>query len=137
MHKQKNKRKTLILLSILFIVLIVLAVNSTNNKERINELEDNNVKNYDENSIIGSFIYKVDGTKYEFKSDGNGSMSSKSFNYEYKYTTQDNNLNIDFIADEVQDVKYTYSINGNTLTLISVDGTVSTGEEYKLEKENK
>lgn len=142
MYSKKQKKPTLILVLIVLIVIVVIvAIQNSNHKEKIaeNVQVDNTVQveNENNNSLIGTYIYNTDGTRYEFKEDGNGSMSSKEFNFEYTYTTQQNILTIDFLAEEVHDVKYTYKINGNELTLTSLEGTISVGKEYKLEKENK
>ena len=142
MHSKKQKKQTLILVLIVLIVIaVIVAIRNSNKKDKIvgNVQLDNTVQveNKNNNSLIGTYIYSIDGTKYEFKEDGSGSMSSKDFNFEYTYTTHQNILTIDFRAEEVHDVKYTYKIDGNELTLTSLEGTISVGKEYKLEKENK
>lgn len=95
------------------------------------------ISNYDGNSLIGTFLYEENNTRYTFKEDGTGSMSSGDYNFEYSYKVDENILNIDFAKDEVHDVKYSYELNDGTLKLISKEGTVSIGEEYILKKENK
>ena len=95
------------------------------------------ISNYDGNSLIGTFLYEENNTRYIFKEDGTGSMSSGDYNFEYNYKIDENILNIDFAKDEVHDVKYSYELNDGTLKLISKEGTVSIGEEYILKKENK
>ena len=95
------------------------------------------VSNYDGNSIIGTFLYEENNTEYEFKEDGTGIMSSGDYNFEYKYKLDGNVLEIDFIKDEVHDVKYSFELNNGILKLISKEGTVSIGKEYILKKENK
>lgn len=95
------------------------------------------ISNYDGNSLIGTFLYEENNTRYTFKEDGTGSMRSGDYNFEYNYKIDENILNIDFAKDEVHDVKYSYELNDGTLKLISKEGTVSIGEEYILKKENK
>lgn len=92
---------------------------------------------YDGNSLIGTFIYQESKTKYTFKEDGTGSMSSDDYNFKYKYNVNGNILSIDFDKEEVHDAKYLFELNNGTLKLISKEGTVSIGEEYILKKENK
>lgn len=93
--------------------------------------------NYDGNSLVGTFIYEKNKTKYSFRENGTGSMSSDNYNYEYRYKVDDNILSIDFARDDVHDVAYSFELNNGVLRLISKEGTVSIGEEYILEKEDK
>ena len=131
-HRVKKKRSPLVF--IIPIVLVAIAIIGIvffrqNNKE--------DISSYDENSLIGTFLYEENNTRYIFKEDGTGSMSSGDYNFEYNYKIDENILNIDFAKDEVHDVKYSYELNDGTLKLISKEGTVSIGEEYILKKENK
>ena len=133
MQNKRFKKKRSPLIFIIPIVLIVIAVIGMvffkQNKE--------DISNYDGNSLIGTFLYEENNTRYTFKEDGTGSMSSGDYNFEYSYKVDENILNIDFAKDEVHDVKYSYELNDGTLKLISKEGTVSIGEEYILKKENK
>ena len=152
--QQKKTKKTLILALIVAVVVVLgifLLNNRTGdtNKDEKNKDENNNVKNNsvskntqnnkDENygTLIGVFVYEKDGTHYEFKKDGTGSMSGTGFDYKYNYTTEGDVLKIDFEAKEVHDAEYTYKVDGNILNLKAKSGTETLGEEYKLEKENK
>lgn len=152
MHKKKSKKKTLIITLVLLIAIIISVVlvvinptettdnntdDTTSEKDKIVENEVDKNSSTDANLLIGTFVYKTDGTVYEFKKDGTGSMTTGDYKFEYKYTAQNGNLEIDFNEEKVHDAKYTYSINDNSLTLVSKEGTVTEGQEYKLEKENK
>lgn len=115
---------------IIIIAVVIGIIFFINNKNKQNS-------NYDGNSLIGTFIYEQNKTKYSFKENGTGSMSSDNYNYEYKYKVDGNTLSIDFAKDEVHDVAYSFELNNGVLKLISKEGTVSIGEEYILKKENK
>ncbi len=60
-----------------------------------------------------------------------------SIKYDYSYTVSNSELSIDYTDEAVHDVKYTFTLKDDILTLISVQGTITIGEEYKLVKENK
>lgn len=152
MHRKKSKKKTLIITLVVLIAIIIsvvlVVINSTettdkntkNEASEENKIVENDAYNNsstDANLLIGTFVYRTDGTIYEFKENGTGSMTTGDYKFEYKYTAQNGNLEIDFNEEKVHDVKYTYSINDNSLTLVSISGTVTEGQEYKLEKENK
>ena len=132
----KEKGSSLIIIILMVILIIFGAAAFFYNKNMKNE-ESNYESNYDGNSIIGTFLYETNKTKYSFKENGTGSMSSDNFNYEYKYKIEGNTLNIDFVKDEVHDVAYSFELNNGILKLISKEGTVSIGEEYILKKEDK
>ena len=102
----------------------------------INNKKEKN-SNYDGNSLIGTFLYEEGKTRYAFKENGTGSMSSDNYNYEYKYNVDGDTLSIDFAKDEVHDVTYSFEVKNGVLKLISKEGTVSIGEEYILKKEDK
>lgn len=131
MQSKRNKKKKSPLIPIVIIILIIIGIfiflNDKNNKKT----------NYDGNSLIGTFVYEKNKTKYSFKENGTGSMSSDNYNYEYKYKVDGNTLSIDFARDEVHDVAYSFELTNGVLKLISKEGTVSIGEEYILKKEDK
>ena len=128
--KRHKKKKSPLILIIIIIAVVIGIIFFINNKNKKNS-------NYDGNSLIGTFIYEQNKTKYSFKENGTGSMSSDNYNYEYKYKVDGNTLSIDFAKDEVHDVAYSFELNNGVLKLISKEGTVSIGEEYILKKENK
>lgn len=134
MYKEKGS-SLIVLIIILIVVLIIFGIVVFFHNKNMKSEKSNS--NYDGNSIIGTFLYETNKTKYSFKENGTGSMSSDNFNYEYKYKIEGNTLNIDFVKDEVHDVAYSFELNNGILKLISKEGTVSIGEEYILKKEDK
>lgn len=129
--RNKKKKSPLILIAIIIIIIIGVLI-------FLNKKDNNNANtNYDGNSLIGSFIYEDNKTKYSFKEDGTGSMSSDNYSYEYKYKVDGNMISIDFAKDEVHDVTYSFELKNGVLKLISKEGTVSIGEEYILKKDDK
>lgn len=136
MQGKRKKKKTSPLIPILIIMLIVVGVMIFANSKKGKNKEDNTV-NYNGSSIIGTYLYEKNNTKYTFKEDGTGSMSSDNYNFEYKYKIDGATLSIDFAKDEVHDVVYSYEVKAEELKLISKEGTISIGEEYILKKENK
>lgn len=108
-----------------------------NRKKDSNNNTNNQTSNYSGSSIIGTYLYKENNTRYTFKEDGTGSMSSDNYSFEYKYKIDGNTLSIDFAKEEVHDVVYSYEIKGDELKLTSKEGTVSVGEIYILKKDNK
>lgn len=117
----------MLIIIIIFIVAIIVFINNRNNKKL----------NYDGNSLIGTFLYEDNKTKYVFKEDGTGSMSSDDYKYDYTYKVDENLLSIDFSNNEVHDVVYSFELNKGILKLTSKEGTVTINEQYILKKENK
>ena len=138
MQSKRFKKKSSSLIIIIAIVLVLIAIivflKLDKNKESSKNKE---TSNYNGDSLIGTFLYEENDTKYVFKEDGTGSMSSGNYNFEYTYKVEGDTLNIDFSKDEVQDAKYSFELKDGILKLISKEGTVSIGEEYILKKENK
>ena len=133
--KLKKKRSPLIIIIAIILVIAIITYFKLNRSDK--NSTNNEISNYDGNSLIGTFLYEENDTKYEFKEDGTGSMSSGDYNFEYKYKVDGNVLEIDFSKDEVHDAKYSFELNDGILKLTSKEGTVSIGEEYILKKENK
>lgn len=73
-------------------------------------------------------------TQYEFDGNGSGCLCFEDLHYEYTYTVKDNELRLDFKDDSVRDCTYTFSVNGNTLTITGGEGTV--GGVYELHKQD-
>lgn len=134
--KFKKKRSPLIIIIAIIIILIAIITFFKLSKNEKN-IGNNSTTNYNDTSLIGTFLYEENDTKYEFKEDGTGSMSSGNYNFGYKYKVDGNILEIDFSRDEVHDAKYSFELNNGILKLTSKEGTVSIGEEYILKKENK
>ena len=79
--------------------------------------------------------YYNEYTEYEFDGEGKGRMFfAKGKAFEYSYTVEDNIVFLDFDLAYVTDCQYTYSIDGDELTLIGGEGTAEIGKEYKLTK---
>lgn len=129
--KFKKKRSTLIISVITIILILVIGtlIFIYNKNEK--------ATNYNGNSLIGTFLYEKNKTKYIFNENGTGSMDSGDYHFEYEYNINENILEIDFADKKVNDVKYLFELNNGILKLISQEGTISIGEEYILEKENK
>lgn len=62
-------------------------------------------------------------TSYEFSRNGKGTLILPSAQYDFTYTIDDNVLNIDFDYDGAKDAQYTFTVDGDVLTL---DGGNST-----------
>lgn len=130
MQGKRNKKKKSPLIFIIIIILIIGIIIFINNK-------NNKKSSYDGNSLIGTFLYEENKTKYSFKEDGTGSMSSDDYKYDYTYKVNGNLLSIDFSKNEVHDVVYSFELNNGILKLTSKEGTVTVNEQYILKKENK
>ena len=75
-------------------------------------------------------------TEYEFDGKGKGCMCLDDSNhYEFTYKAEDGTLYLDFALDYVTDCQYTYTVNGDKLTLIGGEGTAEIGKVYELTKE--
>ena len=70
-------------------------------------------------------------TEYEFDGEGKGCMCLDGTNhFEFTYKAEDGTLYLDFALDYVTDCQYTYTVDGDKLTLIGGKGTV--GGTYTL-----
>ena len=90
--------------------------------------------NYNNADLSGVWHYNQ-YTKYEFDGEGNGRMfydEGKAF--EYTYTVKDSIVYLDFELEYVTDCQYTYTVEGDKLTLIGGEGTAEIGKEYVLTK---
>ena len=130
-NRQKKKKfplKLVVLFALIIVIIVIIVLVVKNNKNKLS---------YDGNSLIGTFVYENNNTKYVFNDNGTGNMSSNSFKYDYKYKVEGNLLSIDFSKQEVHDVKYSFELSDGVLKLTSKEGTVSVNEVYILKKENK
>lgn len=74
-------------------------------------------------------------TEYEFDSSGNGCMClDGNIHYVFFYKAKEGTLYLDFALDYVTDCQYTYTIDGDKLTLVGGDGTAEVGKVYKLKR---
>ena len=88
--------------------------------------------NYNNADLSGVWHYNQ-YTKYEFDGEGNGRMfydEGKAF--EYTYTVKDSIVYLDFELEYVTDCQYTYTVEGDKLTLIGGKGTAEIGKVYEL-----
>ena len=59
-------------------------------------------------------------------------MTFGSNHFEFTYKAEDGTLYLDFALDYVTDCQYTYTVDGNKLTLIGGKGTAEVGKVYEL-----
>lgn len=86
----------------------------------------------DSGALVGTWTY--DGnTTYQFDDDGSGAMKLTAISYDFIYTIDGDQLHIDFENESVHDGTYTFTVDGNTLTLVGGEGTI--GGTYTLTKQ--
>ena len=72
-------------------------------------------------------------TEYEFDGQGKGCMCLDSTNhFEFTYKAENGTLHLDFALEYVTDCQYTYTVDGDKLTLIGGEGTAEVGKVYEL-----
>ena len=77
-----------------------------------------------EDSLLGTWT--VDGyTSLAFYGDGKGAMLLPTASYEFHYTLSDDRLDLDFVSSRARDMRYTISLESDTLQLTSGTGTKS------------
>lgn len=88
--------------------------------------------NYDNVALSG--VWKYDQyTEYVFDGEGKGCMCLDGNNYfAFIYKAKNGTLHLDFALDYVTDCQYTYSVEGDTLTLVGGEGTAELGKVYEL-----
>lgn len=93
-------------------------------------------ENYNNADLSGVWHYDQ-YTEYEFDGEGKGCMCLDSTNhFEFTYKAEDGTLYLDFALDYVTDCQYTYTVDGDKLTLIGGKGTAEVGKAYELTKVN-
>lgn len=126
-QKRMRKRKIQFCLVVvaLLVTMLVFVIVVINNKVLKN-------KKY---VLEGTYVYE-DNTEYEFDGKQNGCLcvvvDGEEYQFDYTYKTEDNRLYIDFENEEVTDITYEYSLDGNKLTLSGKEG--SAGGSYELTK---
>ena len=71
-------------------------------------------------SIVGIWDYDS-VTVYRFDKGGKGALELPNGSYEFSYNINGDKLTIDFISDSATDSIYVYTVNNDTLTLVSED----------------
>ena len=71
-------------------------------------------------SIVGTWDYDT-VTVYRFDKGGKGALELPNRSYEFSYMTDGDKLTIDFVSESATDSIYVYTVNNDTLTLVSED----------------
>ena len=78
--------------------------------------------------------WDFDGTTtYSFDGEGSGTMVLPSISYDFTYTIDGNKLVIDYSNESVHDSTYEFTVDGDILTMVGGEGTVS--GTYKLTRQ--
>lgn len=85
-----------------------------------------------DSKLLGKWRYN-EYTAYEFYDNGKGCLCVDDVHFEYTFKTSSNKLTLDFAEDVVRDCEYTFSVDGNELTIVGGEGTDK--GTYKLKKE--
>ena len=73
-------------------------------------------------------------TSYEFYSGGKGMLMLPTTEYEFSYTVSERVLNIDFTYEGAKDAQYSFTVEGDTLTLEG--GSDTTQRTYTLYRDD-
>lgn len=124
-RKRRVRQRGIVIISAIVLALLILIV----------VLICKGYSNNDMNTeLVGAWKYDQ-YTEYEFKDANNGCMClDDNTHYEFTYSINDNILHIDFALDYVTDCQYTYTLEGDKLTLIGGEGTAEVGKVYSLAK---
>ena len=88
--------------------------------------------NYNNADLSGVWHYDQ-YTEYEFDGEGEGCMCLDGSNhFEFTYKAEDGTLYLYFALDYVTDCQYTYTVDGDNLTLVGGKGTAEVGKVYEL-----
>ena len=71
-------------------------------------------------------------TSYVFDKSGRGYIQLDNVQLKYKYSVEDNRLNLNFEDANVEDCVYEFEIRGDELQLVGKEGT--TGGNYQLQR---
>lgn len=117
--KQKRRKKRVVLIVIAFVIVLIFTsvLLITGRKDK----------------LCGAWTF-ADST-YAFDGKGRGSMDITAAKYSYTYKIKKDRLIIDFKEENIHDCTYGFSIDGNTLTLVGLEGTV--GGTYELHRKTK
>lgn len=70
---------------------------------------------------------------WDFDGNGTGAMVLPSISYDFTYTIDGNKLVIDYSNESVHDSTYEFTVDGDILTMVGGEGTVS--GTYKLTRQ--
>lgn len=122
--KRKARQRKIAVVSVLalaVLVLIIVLICKSCAGENYNNADLSGVWHYDQY------------TEYEFDDEGKGCMCLDGTNhFEFTYKAEDGTLYLDFALDYVTDCQYTYTVDGDKLTLIGGKGTAEVGKVYEL-----
>lgn len=124
-RKRRARQRGIIIISAIVLALLILVI----------VLICKGCSNNDVNTeLVG--VWKYDQyTEYEFRDANSGCMClDDNTHYEFTYSIKDNVLHIDFALDYVTDCQYTYTLEGDKLTLVGGEGTAEVGKVYELAK---
>ena len=120
-HRRKTMLISALVLALVIFVVILLFKGCGNDKNS--------------NSELAGVWYYDQYTEYEFDDDGNGCMCLDGNNhFEFTYKAKNGVLYLDFALDYVTDCQYTYTVDGDKLTLVGGEGTAEVGKVYELTK---
>jgi hypothetical protein len=84
--------------------------------------------------LKGDWLYNVYYV-YEFDGKGSGAMKiTDGDTYKFSYEISGDLLSIDFADYNVTDCEYSFTVEGDILTLVAVKGTITPGEKYTLDR---
>ena len=124
-HRRRQRQllsvASVVVLALLILLILLMCRGCFGADKRLLELE-------------GCWYYN-EYTEYEFDGKGDGRMFyDKGKAFEYSYTIKNNIVYLDFKLEYVTDCQYTYTVEGDKLTLIGGEGTAEIGKEYVLIK---
>ncbi|MBR3963788.1 MAG: hypothetical protein IKJ80_00080 [Clostridia bacterium] len=124
-RKRRARQRSIVIVSAIVLALLILVI------VLISKSCSNSKKN---TKLLGVWQYDQ-YTEYEFKDSNNGCMClDNNTHYEFTYSIKENVLYIDFTLDYVTDCQYTYTLEGDKLTLVGGEGTAEVGKAYELTK---
>lgn len=124
-RKRKVRQRGIVIVSAIVLALLILVI------AMIGKGCSNNNANTE---LVGVWQYDQ-YTEYEFKDSNSGCMClDDNTHYEFTYSVKDNVLHLDFALDYVTDCQYTYTQEGDKLTLVGGEGTAEVGKAYELTK---
>lgn len=133
-RKKRQRRKlffvgcaAVVLVLIVGIILICKSCSSDNFAVASGSISDSR--------IIGSYMLSDNSCTYTFNEDGSGCLQlSGGSQYNFTFSLADKTLKIDFESAAVSDSTYTVAFSDSGLTLTAVDGTITPGKEYILNR---